>query len=41
MSLLFKRQHTMFSVFRQQDGVPYIDIVPHGAMNDRLFRSAC
>jgi tyrocidine synthetase-3 len=28
MSLLFNRQHTMFSVFRQKEGEPYIDIIP-------------
>src|SRR5450759_4301416 len=28
MELLFDRQHTMFSVFKQKDGVPYINIIP-------------
>lgn len=26
--LLFNRQHTVFSVFRQAEGVPYIEIIP-------------
>lgn len=25
---LFDRQHSLFSVFRQSDGIPYIDIIP-------------
>ena len=29
MGLLFERHHTMFSVFRQHDGSPYIEILPH------------
>lgn len=29
LTLLFARQHTMFSVFKKKDGIPYIDIVPH------------
>ncbi len=29
MALLFERHHTMFSVFRQHDGSPYIEIEPH------------
>jgi len=28
MKLLFDRQHTLFSVFKQKDGVPYISIIP-------------
>lgn len=28
IALLFERQHTVFSVFRQKDGVPYLSIVP-------------
>lgn len=28
MELLFDRQHTMFSVFKQTDGVPFINIIP-------------
>lgn len=28
MELLFDRQHTMFSVFKQKDGVPFLNITP-------------
>src|ERR1035437_279279 len=28
MSILFNKQHTIFSVFKQKDGTPYIEIVP-------------
>ncbi len=29
INLLFTQQHTVFSVFRQKDGIPFIDIIPH------------
>src|SRR5450756_2039841 len=28
MELLFDRQHTIFSVFKQKDGVPFLNITP-------------
>jgi tyrocidine synthetase III len=28
MDVLFKRQHSLFSVFKQRDGIPYISIFP-------------
>jgi amino acid adenylation domain-containing protein len=28
MNILFNRQRTMFSVFKQKDGIPYIEIIP-------------
>ena len=28
MDILFKRQHDLFSIFKQSDGIPYIRIIP-------------
>lgn len=36
LSLLFERHHTMFSVFKQKDGNPYIDIVPGEVKTDLI-----
>ena len=36
LGLLFKQQHTVFSVFRQKDGIPYIDIIPRKVKIEHL-----
>jgi amino acid adenylation domain-containing protein len=36
LEILFNRHHTMFSVFREEDGIPYVSIVPQEVMVELL-----
>jgi amino acid adenylation domain-containing protein len=40
LSLMFDQQHTVFSVFKQKDGLPYIDIIPQKVILEHIDLSS-
>ena len=40
LTILFDQHHTVYSVFRQEEGIPYIEIVPQKIIIQRLDYSS-